>query len=83
MQKKKADLPEHFAVPWPETDNLKLRVIQDDEEIPIMTYRYPVPEGTVRKGIVFFLHGFGSYCERFAYEAKPLAEAGYEVIAMD
>ena len=48
-----------------------------------MTYRYPVPEGTDRKGIVFYIHGFGSYCERYAYQARALAESGYEVIGMD
>lgn len=83
MQKKKAAIPEHIAVPWPETDNLNLRVMQDDEEITLMTYRYPVPEGTARKGIIFYLHGFGSYCERYAYQAQAFAEAGYEVIGMD
>jgi alpha-beta hydrolase superfamily lysophospholipase len=48
-----------------------------------MTYRYPVPEDTERKGIIFYVHGFGSYCERYAFQAKTFAEAGYEVIAMD
>jgi len=76
-------LPEHLAVLWPETDALRLRVEQDDEEITLMTYRYPVPEGTDRKGVVFYIHGFGSYCERYAYQARAFAESGYEVIAMD
>ena len=56
-------------MPWPETDFLKLRVYQDDEEVTLMTYRYPVPQGVERKGIVFYLHGFGSYCERYAFQA--------------
>lgn len=76
-------MPEHIAVPWPETDVLKLRVEQDDEEIPLMTYRYPVQAGTDRKGVIFYIHGYGSYCERYAFQGRAFAEAGYEVIAMD
>ena len=48
-----------------------------------MTYRYPVPHGTDRKGIVFYVHGFGCYCEKYAYIAKVFAEAGYEFIGFD
>ena len=44
--KKNTILPEHLAVQWPEVDPLKLRVLQDDEEIKLMTYRYPVPDHT-------------------------------------
>jgi hypothetical protein len=36
------ELPEHLALPWPEMDPLKLRAVQDGEEIVLMTYRYPV-----------------------------------------
>lgn len=60
-------LPDHLAVPWPETDPLHLRASQDDEEITLMTYRYPVAEDIERKGIIFYIHGFGSYCERYAF----------------
>ena len=48
-----------------------------------MTYRYPVPEGTARKGVIFYIHGYGSYCERYAFQAQTFAEAGYEVIGLD
>lgn len=47
-----------------------------------MTYRYPVDE-SVRKGVIFYIHGFGSYCEPYAFQAKMWADSGYEVIAMD
>jgi alpha-beta hydrolase superfamily lysophospholipase len=57
-------------------------VLQDGEEIMLMTYRYPV-DPSVRKGVIFHIHGFGSYCERYAFIAKMWAEAGYEVIALD
>jgi hypothetical protein len=46
MSAKDYKLPEHLAIPWPEVDALKLRVLQHDEEIVLMTYRYPVSEGT-------------------------------------
>jgi alpha-beta hydrolase superfamily lysophospholipase len=54
--------------------------------------KYPLPEHiqlawpvdpSFRKGVIFYIHGFGSYCERYAFQAKMWAEAGYEVIAMD
>jgi alpha-beta hydrolase superfamily lysophospholipase len=49
-----------------------------------MTYRYPVPKGQERKGIVFYVHGFGAYSEHTAFMFKTLAETrGYEVISMD
>ena len=48
-----------------------------------MTYRYPVPSDLERRGIIFYIHGFGSYCERFAFQAKAYAEAGYDVVALD
>ena len=48
-----------------------------------MTYRYPVPSDLERRGIIFYIHGFGSYCERFAFQAKAYSEAGYDVVALD
>ena len=48
-----------------------------------MSYRYPCPEGVDRKGIVFYVHGWGGYSERSAYIFKVFAENGYEVIAYD
>jgi alpha-beta hydrolase superfamily lysophospholipase len=82
MVDKKYPLPEHIQLAWPEEDILRLRVMQDGEEIMLQTYRYPV-DPSFRKGVIFYIHGFGSYCERYAFQAKMWAEAGYEVIAMD
>jgi alpha-beta hydrolase superfamily lysophospholipase len=48
-----------------------------------MTYRYPVPSDIERKGIMFYIHGFGNYCERYAFQARAYASSGYEVIALD
>lgn len=75
--------PAHMQVPWPEVDPLELRVTQDDEEITLMTYRYPVPHGTARKGYIFFIHGFGAYFEHYAGFCKSFAERGYECLALD
>ncbi len=83
FKKPSMDYPEHMQVKWPETDPLKLRVEQDGEEVVLMTYRYPVPKGTQRKGLVFYFHGFGAYCEHSAFMFKPMAEAGYECFALD
>lgn len=48
-----------------------------------MTYRYPVPQGVERKGVIFFLHGYGSYCEHISHFFKMFAEKGYESFALD
>lgn len=70
------------SVEWPETNPLNLTVEQDGQQIPLMTYRYPV-EASLRKGVVFYVHGFGAYSEKTAFIFKNLADRGYEVIAMD
>lgn len=82
-KKGKSPIPAHIQTPWPETDSLKLRVSQDDQEVVLMTYRYPVPFGVEMKGVIFYIHGFGSYCQNYAFQAEAFANAGYEVIAMD
>ena len=48
-----------------------------------MTYRYPVPQGVEHKGVIFYLHGFGAYCEHNSYLFKMFAEKGYECFALD
>ncbi len=77
------EYPEYMQVKWPEVDTLKLRVEQDGEPVTLMTYRYPVPEGVKRIGVVFYIHGFGAYCEHMAYLFKLFADNGYDVFAMD
>lgn len=77
------DYPAHMQVEWPEVDPLKLRAEQDGEDIILMTYRYPVPADRPRKGVAFYIHGFGAYCEHSAFIFKHIAEAGYEVFALD
>jgi len=33
--------------------------------------------------VIFHIHGFGSYCERYAFLAQMWAGAGYEVFGLD
>ncbi|TNV81410.1 hypothetical protein FGO68_gene13523 [Halteria grandinella] len=79
----RATYPSYMTeVAWTDTDPLKLRVEQDGETITLMTYRLAAAEGQ-RKGVVFYIHGFGAYCEKSAYMLKQLADRGYEVFALD
>ena len=47
----------------------------------LFNYRYPVPKG--RKGIVFFVHGYGGQNTHRASLAKMFAEQGYEMCGID
>lgn len=50
----------------------------------LKSYRYPVPEGKQRKGVVFYVHGYGAYAQRDASIAREFAEKGqFEVFAID
>ena len=66
-----------------EYNPLNLKAFEDGKEIDLMTYRYAVPEGVVKKGIVLNLAGYSEYCEYSAYFLKKYAENGYEVLAVD
>jgi alpha-beta hydrolase superfamily lysophospholipase len=59
-----------------------MTAVSKGKEIKIATYRYPsqIPE---RKGIIYYTHGYGDHCGRYAYFAKPFAEAGYDFVGMD
>lgn len=75
--------PDYMNEPYTDYNPLQLKAYEDNVEINLMTYRYRVPKGIQRKGVVFYSHGFGGYCENSAYAFKILAESGYETIAMD
>lgn len=49
----------------------------------IANYRYPVQVGVERKGIVFFVHGYGGAVQHYAYLAEMFARHGYEFCGMD
>ncbi|TNV72939.1 hypothetical protein FGO68_gene9903 [Halteria grandinella] len=60
--------------PFPEVNPLK---IQD-----LANYRYPSLQSK-RKGIIFYIHGYGEYVQRYGYFAKKYAEAGYDFVGVD
>ena len=68
---------------FPEADVLELPVQQRGNTIYLKSYRYPVSVDTPKKGVVFCLHGYGSWSEAMIGCYKFFAEAGYEVIASD
>jgi hypothetical protein len=50
---------------FPECESMDIKVkSKKGIEYKLVTYRYPVPEGIERKGIIFYIHGYGSYCEK-------------------
>ena len=74
----------YYYEQWPEINPLNLVVTKKDGTLlKLQTYRYPVPESQKRKGILFYIHGFGGYCERTAYIYKTIAASGYECLAFD
>jgi alpha-beta hydrolase superfamily lysophospholipase len=56
---------------------------KDGKSFNLKSYRYPVPEGTTRKGIIVFVHGYGDYVGRYAYKGKFFAENGYDFVGID
>ena len=53
------------------------------EEVRLQNYRYPCADSVSRKGIVQFIHGHGDYAGRYAFMAKQLSDAGYDVVGLD
>ena len=74
----------YFNEIFPELDPLDLRVKQGNKEIKLMTYRYP-PSANFKesKGIIFYLHAYGTYGEKCAFFFKNLAHSGYDCFALD
>ena len=66
---------------WPDQNCLELPVTQYGKEIKLKAMRWPA--ANERRGVVFILHGYGSYTENMAIIAKYLAEQDYEVFGMD
>jgi acylglycerol lipase len=36
-----------------------------------------------RKGIIYFIHGYGDYVQRYAYFAYGFSDAGYDFVGLD
>ena len=70
-----------WKVDYPESNVLELPVLQFGKQIMLKSYRYP-PKN-YRKGVVFYMHGYGSYANQNAMLAKCLSEHDYEVFAID
>jgi len=67
---------------FPEINPIEINSKSGNKEYKLANYRYPCQAGE-RKGIVYFVHGFGDYCARYAYFAKTFAEQGYDFVGMD
>jgi hypothetical protein len=46
---------------FPEQNVINLPVISFGDKVNLMAYRYPVPQGIERKGVVFYIHGYGCF----------------------
>ena len=51
-----------MQVKYTEYNPVDVIVKDDNKDIKLATYRYHVPEGAEKKGVLFFVHGFGDYC---------------------
>lgn len=70
----KAEQEFQLDVIYPEVNVVDLQVVQFFKTINLKSYRFPVPSDKTRKGIVFYIHGYGAYSNRDAGIAKALAE---------
>ena len=66
---------------YPESNVVDLAVQQYGKTIQLSTYRW-APKNE-RKGVVFYIHGYGSFANHNAVYGKYLAQADYEVFSVD
>jgi hypothetical protein len=45
---------------YPNIDPVKLTQVQRGKEVHLRAYHMPVPEGKKRRGVIFYIHGYGS-----------------------
>ena len=64
--------------PYEEGDITPLEKDLKYDDCIFRTYTWPVPEGTVRKGTVLFVHGYRDYHGYYYQYAETLAKHGYE-----
>ena len=54
------------------------------KKIKLESYKYPTTLASeLKRGTVFFVHGYGDYVGRYAYFAKQFAEQGYDFVGID
>lgn len=70
------------AYKFPEINPIDFKVKSKGKEVKIANYRYPSANKD-KKGLVYYMHGYGDYCARYAYFAKEFAMNGYDFIGMD
>lgn len=70
------------AVSFPEINPVDMIVKSKGKELKLANYRFPslTPD---RKGIIYFVNGYGDYCRRYAFFAQTFASAGYDFVCMD
>ena len=69
---------------WSESDIIDdLIVTQEGKQIKLCAYREPARGSVPRKGVIFFVHGYGKSLRFLAVTARNLANAGYDIFGMD
>jgi acylglycerol lipase len=70
-------------IPMPIIDSFEYKVkdLHSNELIKLTTYEYP-SKGEA-KAVLFYLTGYGDYCENYGYFFDKFAEAGIHVYAFD
>lgn len=56
---------------------------RDGSEVKLANYRWKSTKGEAPKAVLIMFHGYGSWTGKYGYYAKPLAEAGYDVVGYD
>jgi len=74
---------DHKAYQWPTGESSIDFESTKGDGVRIANYRYPVQVGVERKGILFYVHGYGCNVHNHAYLAEMFARAGYEFCGMD
>lgn len=71
---------DYTSLKFPETNPIDL--FTADKRFKLANYRYPAAT-TERKGIIYFIHGYGEYVSRYAYFGRVFAENGYDFVGID
>jgi pimeloyl-ACP methyl ester carboxylesterase len=71
---------DYTSVSFPEVNPFEL--VSSDKRFRLANYRYP-SVAKERKGIIYFIHGYGEYVRRYAYFGEIFAEHGYDFVGID
>ncbi|CDW82247.1 UNKNOWN [Stylonychia lemnae] len=67
---------------FPFIDKFVLQTKENGEEKALKNYYYP-SKLDHRKGVVYYLHGYGDTCSRYSYLAEKYANHGYDFLGFD